>query len=104
MKILEFCSKYKYIIALLVFIFCLFFGENSILEKRNLSRKISDLRIELQQHKQHANNVKTQNTTLTNSSPEETEEYLRKHHNLKKDNEDVFRIVPQKTERKTKKD
>ena len=102
MKILEFCSKYKYIIALLVFVFCLFFGENSILETRKLSRKISDLKTELQQHKQRASSVKTQNSTLTNSSPEETEEYLRKHHNLKKDNEDVFRIVSQKTEEKTK--
>lgn len=97
MKLIEFCSKYKYIIALIVFGFCFFFGENSILERHKLNRKISDLKDELQQHKQRASNVKTHNSTLTNSSIEETEDYLRKHHNLKKDNEDVFRIVPSKS-------
>ena len=102
MKLIEFCSKYKYIIALLVFAFCLFFGENSILETRKLNRQISELKTELQKYKQRAGNVKTQNSTLTNSSSEETEEYLRKHHGLKKDNEDVFRIIPPKSTGKSK--
>ena len=102
MKLLEFCSKYKYIIALLVFAFCFFFGEGSILETRKLNKQISELNAELQKYKLRASNVKTQNSTLTNSSPEETEEYLRKHHNLKKDNEDVFRIVSPKNGRKSK--
>jgi len=93
MKLLEIFSRYKYIIALAVFAFFFFFGENSILERRKLNQKISDLKEELQLYKQSASSVKTQNSTLTNSSSEETEEYLRKHHNLKKDNEDVFRIV-----------
>ena len=93
MKIIERCSKYKYLIATAIFAFFLFFGENSILEKRKLSKRIEDLEKELYEYRQSANRVKTQNSTLTNSSDEEIEEYLRKHHNLKKDNEDVFRIV-----------
>ena len=93
MKILEFCSKYKYVIAIGIFVFCLFFGGNSILETRQLKKRIAELENELHEYKQRAKNVKTQNATLTNRTDEETEEYLRKHHNLKKDNEDVFRIV-----------
>ena len=100
MKLLEFCSKYKYVIAIIIFAFCLFFGENSILERRQLNKRIDDLEKELQQHKQSASRMKTQNATLTNRTPEETEEYLRRHHNLKKDNEDVFRIVSEKSEKK----
>ena len=93
MKFIEFCSKYKYFIAVAVFAFCLFFGENSILETHRLNKRIDDLEKELHEYQQSTSRVKTQNATLTNSSEEETEEYLRKHHNLKKDNEDVFRII-----------
>ena len=98
MKFIEICSKYKYAIAVAVFALCLFLGENSILETRRLNKRINDLETELYQYKQIANNVKAQNSTLTNSTEEETEEYLRKHHNLKKENEDIFRVVQQKNE------
>jgi len=96
MRFIEFCKKYKYLIAMGVFVFFLFLGENSILETHKLNRQISDLETELLRHKLCASNVKAQNATLTNSTDEETEEYLRKHHNLKKENEDVFRIVQPK--------
>ncbi|MCL2131842.1 MAG: septum formation initiator family protein [Lentimicrobiaceae bacterium] len=96
MRFIEICSKYKYIIAVVIFAVCFFFGENSILETRQLDKRINDLKTELREYKQSASSVKTQNSTLTNSTMEETEEYLRKHHNLKKENEDVFRIVQQK--------
>ena len=96
MKFIEICSKYKFIIAIAIFAFCLFFGENSILETRKLNKRIKDLETELRIYQQSASGAKTQNSTLTNSAPEETEEYLRKHHSLKKENEDVFRIIPPK--------
>ena len=92
MRLIEFCSKYKYLIAISVFAFCLFFGENSILETRKLNKRIDDLEKELHGYRQSATRVKTQNSTLTNSTDEEKEEYFRKHHNLKKENEDVFRV------------
>ena len=93
MKFIEFCSKYRYLIAIAIFAFCLFLGENSILETHRLNKRIDDLEKELHKYRQSANRVKIQNSTLTNNTEEETEEYLRKHHNLKKENEDVFRIV-----------
>jgi len=99
MRFIEFCRKYKYLIAMGIFVFCFFFGENSILETHKLNKQINDLESELLIYKECASNVKTQNSTLTNSTDEETEEYLRKHHNLKKVDEDVFRIVQQKSEK-----
>ena len=96
MKFIEICSKYKYVIAIVIFAFCFFFGENSILETRKLNKRISDLETELRIYKHSASGVKTHNSTLVNSVPEETEAYLRKHHSLKKENEDVFRVVPRK--------
>jgi cell division protein FtsB len=96
MRFIEFCKKYKYLIAIGVFAFFLFFGENSILETRRLNKRIGDLKTELHRYQQTASSNKTQNSTLTNCTDEETEEYLRKHHNLKKESEDVFRIVQQK--------
>ena len=96
MRFIELCKKYKYLIAIGIFALCLFFGENSILETRKLNKQINDLESELLRHKLCANNVKTQNSTLINSTDEEIEEYLRKHHNLKKENEDVFRVVQPK--------
>jgi len=96
MKFIKFCEKYKYLIAIGIFAFCLFFGENSILETRKLNKQINDLEDELVRYKLCAINVKAQNSTLANSTDEEIEEYLRKHHNLKKMNEDVFRVVQSK--------
>jgi len=103
MKFIEFCSRYKYIIALGIFAFCLLAGDNNIFQIYRLNSRISDLGAELREYKQTSANVKTQNSTLINSTSEEMEEYLRKHHNLKKDNEDVFRIVSSKSIEKTRK-
>jgi cell division protein FtsB len=83
---------------MVVFAFCLFLGENSILETRKLKSEIKELNAKLKECKLSTDNVKTQNATLTNSTYEETEAYLRRQHQLKKDNEDVFRIVYQKKE------
>lgn len=102
MKFIEICNKYKYVIAAIIFVLCLLLGENNILENRKLNRQINDLETELLEYKQSASNVKTTNATLTNSTDEETEDYLRKHHNLKKENEDVFRIVQPKSAPKEK--
>ena len=101
MRFIEFCSRYKYVIATVIFALCLLLGENSILEIPRLNREIKDKEAELYGYKQSASNVRTPNATLTNSTDEEIEDYLRKHHNLKKENEDVFRIVQPKSTQQT---
>lgn len=93
MKILEFCKKYKYILTLLVFIAYLVFGENNITQSYKLNSEIKRLESELQNYNAMISNTKNQNSLSSYSSREEKEEYFRKQHHYKKENEDIFRIV-----------
>ncbi|MDR0368493.1 MAG: septum formation initiator family protein [Bacteroidales bacterium] len=93
MKIIEFCKKYKYALTLMVFAAYLFFGENNLTENHKLNAEIKRLESELQHYNTMILNVKSQNALSAFSSKEEKEEYFRKQHHYKKENEDIFRIV-----------
>ena len=93
MRIINFCVRYKYVLTVAVFITYLIFGENSISIKRQLNREIKELNNELQDCKSTVENIKTQKKLSSISSKEDEEEYFRKYHFLKKENEDVFRLV-----------
>lgn len=93
MKVINFCIRYKYLLTVVVFVAYLMLGDNSIFKKMQLSREIRELNKELQQGKAIAASMKTQNNLSSITTKEEEEEYFRKYHYLKKENEDVFRIV-----------
>lgn len=93
MKILEFCKKYKYILTLLVFVAYLIFGENNVAQSYKLNTEIKRLESELQDHNDLISNTKNQNILSSYSTKEDKEEYFRKQHHYKKENEDIFRIV-----------
>ena len=92
MKVIEFCKKYKYVLTLLVFAAYLFFGENNVLENVKLDSEIKRLKHELQNYRVQIANTKAQNAISSYSTKEEQEEYFRKQHHYKKENEDIFRI------------
>ena len=93
MRIINFCIRYKYILTVATFVAYLIFGENSISKKRQLNKEIKELKTELQYYKSIVENIKTQKNLSSISSKEDEEEYFRKYHFLKKEDEDVFRLV-----------
>lgn len=93
MKIIEFCKKYKYVLTLLVFVAYLIFGENNIMQNYKLNAEIKRLDSELQNFNSLILNTRNQNTLSSYSTKEDKEEYFRKQHHYKKENEDIFRVV-----------
>ena len=93
MKIIHFCIKYRYVLTVIVFLLYLFFGDNNVIENSKKKQKLKNLEIELQHYKSAVASVKTQNNLSTVNTKEEQEEYFRKHLYLKKEDEDIFRIV-----------
>ena len=93
MRILEFCKKYKYILTIIAFAAYLFFGENNVIENFKLNSKINELEFELENTKEMIAIAKEQNVVSPYSNKEEQEEYFRKQHHYKKENEDIFRLV-----------
>jgi cell division protein FtsB len=100
MRIINFCIRYKYVLTCIVFLLYLFFGNNNIIENRRKNRKIKNLENELQHYKAAVANLKTQKNLSVVNTEEEREEYFRKHHYLKKEDEDIFRIVYENENRK----
>jgi cell division protein FtsB len=92
MKVIAFCKKYKYILTLLIFAAYLFFGENNVLENVKLDSEIERLKHELQKYHGQIANTKKQNAISSYSTKDEQEEYFRKQHHYKKENEDIFRL------------
>jgi len=80
-------------LTIIVFLLYLFLGDNNIIESRKRSKELKSIDNELQRHRAAVANVKTENYLSTVNTKEEREEYFRKYHYLKKENEDVFRIV-----------
>ena len=76
-----------------VFVAYLIFGENSVLKIRQMNKKIEDLNNELQYYKALVESIKNQNNLTSIKSKEDEEEYFRMYHHLKKENEDVFRLI-----------
>jgi hypothetical protein len=74
----------------------LFLGDNNIIENRKWQKKAENLDNKLQYYKTAVANAKSQNHLSSVNTQEEKEEYFRKHHYLKKENEDIFRIVYEK--------
>ncbi|MDR1879234.1 MAG: hypothetical protein LBQ64_06700 [Bacteroidales bacterium] len=58
-----------------------------------MNKEIKALEMELQQYQTAVTTIKLQNTLSPVIVKEEREEYFRKRHHLKKENEDIFRIV-----------
>jgi cell division protein FtsB len=98
MKIINFCIRYKYVLTIAVFLLYLFFGDNNIFENRKWNKEIKELDNKLKYCKMTVDNIKTQNNLTSVTTKEEEEEYFRNHLYLKKNNEDVFRIVYDKNE------
>ena len=93
MKIINFCKKHKYVLTLLVFAAYLIFGENNVPGNYKLNAEIKRLESELQNHNAMIANTKNQNILSSYSAKEDKEEYFRKQHHYKKENEDIFRIL-----------
>ena len=93
MKVIEFCSKYKYILTVIAFAAYLVFGENNLLENHKLNFEIRALNSELQKYKETIDDMKRQNAVSFYTTLEEQEEYFRRQYHYKKENEDVFRLV-----------
>jgi len=77
----------------IVFGLYLLLGESNIFKNQKLDKEIANLERDLQGYKKTIADIKTQNSFFSMNSKEDQEKYFRKHHYLKKDNEDIFRIV-----------
>ena len=96
MRIVNFCIKYKYVLTVIVFLLYLFLGDNNLFENQKRNKEIKKLEKELLHYQTTLAGMKTQNNLSSVNTREEREEYFRKHHYLKKENEDIFRIVYEK--------
>jgi len=93
MRVVNFCVRYKYVLTIVIFLLYLFFGDSNILKNRELKKEIEKLENELEHCKITVSDIKGQNNLSIVTTKEDEEEYFRKRHHLKKENEDVFRIV-----------
>ena len=96
MKVINFCIRYKYVLTVIVFMLYLFLGDNNVIENSKKNKEIKKLENDLQHYKTTVASMKTQNNLSSVNTKEEREEYFRKHHYLKKEDEDIFRIVYKK--------
>ncbi|MBO4739040.1 MAG: septum formation initiator family protein [Bacteroidales bacterium] len=92
MKIGEWLKKYKWGIALVVFLLYIIFGESGFIQHRKLNKEIQRLERENEEQMQIITTLKEQNRQMQQEISENKEMYFRTHQFLKKDDEDVFRI------------
>ena len=91
MKILSWIVRYKFIIAILLFISYLSFSENSIFLNIRLKKEIKKLETENEFLSFQNQQMKLQNE-LMREDKDALELYMREYFFLKKENEDIFRI------------
>lgn len=98
MKIWELIKKYKWLIAIIIFIAYMFFGDAGIPQHRKLNKEIRQLKSELKHQQDIIAELQEQNKRLIQQSGDNKEEFLRTHLYLKKDDEDVFRVTQMEEE------
>ena len=91
MKILSWIVRYKFIIAILLFISYLSFSENSIFLNIRLKKEIKKLETENEFLSFQNQQMKLQNE-LMREDKNALELYMREYFFLKKENEEIFRI------------
>jgi len=86
----------KYLLTLLAFfIWMLFFDQNDIVSQVELRMKLSDYRSKQAYYEQQIKDVnREKNELLTNK--DSLERFAREQYMMKKDNEDLYVIVPEK--------
>lgn len=92
MKVLAWIVHYKFIIVFILFLSYLFFSENNILLHLTLKKEISALEKENELLQIKNNQMKTYNQEI-NKNKDAMELYMREYYFLKKENEEIFRII-----------
>jgi|ERR1043165_5486884 cell division protein FtsB len=86
----------KYLITITIFfIWMLFFDHNDIISQVQLRMKVSDLRGKKEYYQQQIAEVKQEKQELL-TNQDSLEKFAREKYMMKKDNEDLFVIVPEK--------
>jgi cell division protein FtsB len=93
MKIVSFIIRHKYGFTIAVFMLYMLIGEDSFLENFRLQRQIREMEEKLHHYHAAAESIRQQNAVRNFYSEIEKEAFLRIQHNMKRHNEDVFRIV-----------
>ncbi|MBP7102497.1 MAG: septum formation initiator family protein [Bacteroidales bacterium] len=92
MKVLAWIVHYKFIIVFVLFLSYLFFSENNILLHFTLKKEISALEKENELLQIKNNQMKIFNQEI-NKNKDAMELYMREYYFLKKENEEIFRII-----------
>lgn len=92
MKVLAWIVHYKFIIVFVLFLSYLFFSENNILLHFTLKKEISALEKENELLQIKNNQMKIYNQEI-NKNKDAMELYMREYYFLKKENEEIFRII-----------
>ena len=92
MKVLAWIVHYKFIIVFVLFLSYLFFSENNILLHFTLKKVISALEKENELLQIKNNQMKIFNQEI-NKNKDAMELYMREYYFLKKENEEIFRII-----------
>ena len=93
MKIVSFIIRRKYGFTLAAFMLYMLIGEDSFLENLRLQRHIREMEKKLHSYHVATESIQQQNPVRNFYSEVEKEAFLRIQHNMKRPNEDVFRIV-----------
>lgn len=89
-------ARNKYLIAITAFfLWMLFFDRNNIIAQVQLRMKLSDCHDKKDYYSEQIAEVKKEKNELL-TSPDSLEKFARERYMMKKDNEDLFVIVPEK--------
>ena len=92
MKIFAWIGKYKYLILILLLISYLSLSENNLFLSIKLKKEIKKLEKENQQLLNKIEQMKKINQEI-NKNKDAMELYMREYYFLKKENEEIFRII-----------
>lgn len=91
--------KNKFFLVTLAFVvWMIFFDKNDLFSQYEYRTQVNKLKKERDFYKAQTDQVTKELTELT-SNPQQLEKFAREKYLMKKDNEDVYLIVPEKTEK-----
>ncbi len=97
-RLIDLFKNKFFLVTLAFFVWMIFFDRNDLFSQYEYRSQVHKLEKERDFYKAQTDQV-TKELKELNSNPQQLEKFAREKYLMKKDNEDVFLIVPQKTEK-----
>ena len=96
-RFIDLCKNKFFIVTVAFIVWMLFFDKNDLVSQYEYHQQVNNLKQERDFYKSETEKVSKDLDELT-SDPEKLEKFAREKYLMKKENEDVFVIVKEKTE------